>query len=331
MNGRGSIPLKAMALGMLLFFMVFFAFESPASARAGGGRSIGSRGFTSTPKPYQSPTPARPAQTPGQPGMTQQTPAPPASPLMGRGLFSGLAGGLLGGMIGSMLFGKNAGAEVARGGGFALGDFIIILAILAIALSVIRRFRGRKAMEMSSAYPIYGASSPAYPMEPAPDTYEQPSPRTAVISRGMQNIAQTDPSFDETRFKETAEDYFFKIQSAWTKRDLGDTKSLFTPQMLATFQNEVSRFVAEKKINRLENIAVRQVTIVDAVQDQGEEFITVKFLASLLDYTVDETTGQAVSGSTSEPVKFLEYWTFTRKVGQQAWLLAGITQEGDHS
>ena len=70
--------------------------------------------------------------------------------------------------------------------------------------------------------------------------------------------------------------------------------------------------------------------IVDAVQDQGEEYITVKFLANLLDYTVDDTTNNVVSGSTSDPVKFLEYWTWTRRVGERNWMLAGITQERDY-
>ena len=72
------------------------------------------------------------------------------------------------------------------------------------------------------------------------------------------------------------------------------------------------------------------VEILDAVQDQGTEYITVKFLASLLDYVVDDTSNQTLSGSTTDPVKFLEYWTFTRRVGDRSWMLAGITQEGDY-
>jgi predicted lipid-binding transport protein (Tim44 family) len=139
-----------------------------------------------------------------------------------------------------------------------------------------------------------------------------------------------DPTFNEAGFKETAEDNFFKIQSAWTKRDLSNGKDLLTPQMFNTFQDTINRYLADKQFNCLENIAVRQVDIVDAVQDQGEEYITVKFLASLLDFVVDEGTGQTVSGNTSDPVKFLEYWTFTRKVGERNWLLAGITQEEEY-
>jgi predicted lipid-binding transport protein (Tim44 family) len=55
----------------------------------------------------------------------------------------------------------------------------------------------------------------------------------------------------------------------------------------------------------------------------------VKFYANLLDYVVDETNGQVVSGSSTDPVKFIEYWTFCRNAGEKHWLLGGITQEGD--
>ncbi len=258
--------------------------------------------------------------------MTQPTPAQPASPGMGRSFLSGLGGGLVGGMIGSMLFGGRAGAGGwGGGGGFGFGDLIIILVILAIVFFVIKRFRARKAMEMSYAPSSYSFNEPA-----GADTYSEPPSREGAISQGLRHISEMDPAFNEASFKESIEDNFFKIQSAWTKRDLGSVKSLLTPQMLNTFQDDVNRFIANKQFNRLENIAVRQVDIVDAVQDQGEEYVTVKFLASLLDYVVDETTGQTASGSTSEPVKFLEYWTFNRKIGEKNWLLAGITQEGDY-
>jgi len=41
---------------------------------------------------------------------------------------------------------------------------------------------------------------------------------------------------------------------------------------------------------------------------------------------VDEATGQVVSGSKTEPVKFEEYWTFTRPVGNNPWKLSAINQ-----
>ena len=42
--------------------------------------------------------------------------------------------------------------------------------------------------------------------------------------------------------------------------------------------------------------------------------MTVHFLASMLDYTIDERTNDVIKGSRNEPVKFEEYWTFVRPV-----------------
>lgn len=64
----------------------------------------------------------------------------------------------------------------------------------------------------------------------------------------------------------------------------------------------------------------------EAWQEGGQDFLTVRFLASLLDYAVDEVTGQVVEGSRTEPVKFEEYWTFVRAVGPNPWRLSAIQQ-----
>jgi predicted lipid-binding transport protein (Tim44 family) len=321
---------KALLVLVSALFFLFMIMDSAVYARAGGGRSSGSRGMSS-PRTYQRTTPTQPSgTTQQQPGMAQRAPVQQPQPSFGRSLLYGIGGGLLGGMIGNLLFGgagHAAGGGWGGSGGFGFGDIIIILLILGIGYWVFRRFKARREMQMSAAGPAgYGAY--AY-NEPAEETYPSQSREDSALA-GLRHIKDMDSSFDEGRFKETVEDQFFKIQSAWTKRDLTGVKQLLNPEMQANFQTEIDRAIAKKEMNRLENVAVRQVEIVDAVQDQGEEYITVKFLASLLDYTVDETTGRVVSGSASDPVKFLEYWTFARKVGERNWVLAGITQEADY-
>ena len=75
-----------------------------------------------------------------------------------------------------------------------------------------------------------------------------------------------------------------------------------------------------------ENLALRSAEVTEAWQERGQDFVTVHFLASLLDYTVDECSGQVVEGSRTEPVKFEEFWTFVRPVGPNAWRLSAIQQ-----
>jgi predicted lipid-binding transport protein (Tim44 family) len=322
---------KVLALAVAVFFLLFLGMESLALARAGGGRSSGSSMRSSG--SYQRSSPSGSYQR-TQPMAPMAQPAPRSS--MGRTFLAGLGGGLAGGMLGSMLFGGRGyagggGGWGGGGGGFGFGDLIFLIIILAIIYFVWKHFRQkRQAMEYSSVGDAYGTTYAPTGYNQPVAAYEPPPSQQDLVYEGLRRIREMDPSFDEIRFKEDVEDSFFKIQSAWTRRDLSPVRHLFTPQMLSTFQEDVNRYMANKQINRLENIAVRQVDIVDVVQDQGQEYITVKFLASLLDYVTDDTGGQVLSGSTTDPVKFLEYWNFTRRIGDRTWVLAGITQEGDY-
>jgi predicted lipid-binding transport protein (Tim44 family) len=107
---------------------------------------------------------------------------------------------------------------------------------------------------------------------------------------------------------------------------MSTAKNVLTDEMYGILSEDARKLKAENKINRLDNIAVRSVDITEVWQEAGQDYITVRFLASLLDYTIDESTKQVLSGSRTEPVKFEEYWTFTRPVGRNAWKLSAIQQ-----
>jgi hypothetical protein len=112
-------------------------------------------------------------------------------------------------------------------------------------------------------------------------------------------------------------------------RDMVGVSPLLTPEMHATLQKDCDRLRAERRINRLENIAVRTAEMTEAWQESGQDYVTVHFLASLLDYTTDESGTQVLEGSRTEPVKFAEYWTFVRPVGTKSWELSAIQQAAE--
>jgi len=68
------------------------------------------------------------------------------------------------------------------------------------------------------------------------------------------------------------------------------------------------------------------VEVTEAWQEGGQDFVTVRLLANLLDYGVDESSNHVIKGSQTEPVKFQEYWTFARPVGPNPWRLSAIQQ-----
>jgi len=156
-------------------------------------------------------------------------------------------------------------------------------------------------------------------------TVEMPASPTD-LDRGIGHLRQMDPSFDPYRFAETASDIFFKMQAAWAARDMSQAADIATPEMQGLLQKDCDRLRAERRINRLENVGIRVAEVTEAWQERGQDYVTVHFLASLLDYTTDESCAQVLDGSRSEPVKFEEYWTFVRPVGPNAWKLSAIQQ-----
>jgi predicted lipid-binding transport protein (Tim44 family) len=320
------------ALSGLIIFTLFFllsVLEIDAWARAGGGGSMGSRGSRSYTPPRSTPGPAPVSPSPGSRQLnTPSAPAP--SPFGGGGFLRSMAGGLVGGMLGAMLFrslgfaGGGTGGGV--GGGIGLMDIVLIGALLyGIYWFIKRRRTAANAEPPAGTY--YRESSPVDVGRTAPpmQAYE-PTGQESDVEAGLRHIRQMDPSFDEKRFTDGCLDHFFRIQGAWASRDMSGSGNLLTDEMFGTLTREAEQLKAKRQINRLENIAVRSVEITEIWQEGGSDFITVKLYANLLDYTVDEQAGQVVAGSRTEPVKFNEYWTFTRPVGDNPWKLSAINQ-----
>jgi predicted lipid-binding transport protein (Tim44 family) len=314
--------LKILLLMTFVAFVSITVLELDAFARAGGGTSSGSRGSRS----YSSPTRSAPSQSPsGQ--QAASTPVQPAQQPGGGGFLRGLGGGILGGLLGGMLFSSLGFGGTGNGlGGTGIG----LLEILLIAAGgyFLYKMVSRRGSSGERAYQTsYGQRT--YPKEGLSEygsTLQSSMAGVQDTESGISNILQMDPSFDESRFKESAMDIFFRIQAAWMNRDLSSVPALLTDEMKNTFQADIENYRREKKINRIENIAVRTVEITEAWQESGQDFITTRFYANLLDYTVNDSTGEVITGSRTEPVKFEEYWTFTRPVGNNAWKLSAITQ-----
>jgi predicted lipid-binding transport protein (Tim44 family) len=314
---------RAMALLVLVvLFLIPALWAVDAWARAGGGSSSGSRGSRSYSSPASPSSPSRPSTPPS----SFQQPTPQRSG-WGAGL-GGMVGGLvLGGLIGSLLFGGGMGQ---MGGGIGFLEIAIVGALLYFGFVYMRR-RQAAAAAGPAGYADPGSAPTTWRPEPTSrSTAVLDAPAAGAtdsdLARGIAHIRQMDPGFDLGRFGETASDVFFRLQGAWMTRDMGGVRASLTEEMSRTLQSQCDRLRAERRVNRLENIAVRSVEVTETWQEEGHDFVTVRFLANLLDYTTDESGTQLVEGSRTEPVKFEEFWTFTRPVGPGAWRLSAIQQ-----
>lgn len=299
-----------------ILFIFFFAFSlldlgvftDHADARSrGGGRSF-RQTRSASPPPSRTPPSTKSAQQPTSGGFMR-----------------GMAGGLVGGAIGSMLFGSMAHAGAGGGlGGSGIGLFQILI-LGGIGYFIYSRFLKKK----SPAYAQYQQpeNSPA-------DTYTYhgssnyssppPPPFGSTTEDGISMIRRSEPDFDPEHFKEIAQDVFFQVQAGWMRRDIKSYQHLLDDKLALEYEQHFAEMRQKGQINKLENIAVRSVELVDAGLDGKEEFVSLLFKANLLDYTVDENSGAVVEGSITNPVKFVEQWTWTRLPGETDWKLAGV-------
>ena len=301
---------------------VFLFMSVEAFARIGGSRSSGSRGSRTMSTPTRPSATSTPSSTSTSPSTSSATQTPGATPSQvpqpqTGGFMRGMMGGLAGGFLGSMLFGGLGGM-----GGGGLGGILPILLLVAIGYLGYRVYARRRQEQAAWSPQAEG-------MTPGPYAVPAAVADTAGEDRnkGLEYIRRMDPAFDEKVFGETASDAFFRLQGGWTRRDLSPVSGLLTDEMRSTLQADADALKAKGQINRLENISVRNVEITEAWQESGQDYVTVLFQANLLDYTTDEA-GKVLSGSDAVPVKFEEFWTFSRPVGPGAWRLSAIQQAG---
>ncbi len=315
--------LKVLTLFAAVLFLSMTVLEFEAHARAGGGRSMGSSGsrsYSRPASPYQQSGPARQQAAPS-PNPTSQQPA-------GGGFMRSMAGGLAGGILGGMLFRGLGFGGMGGGMGGGIGIFEIIL-IAGIGYLIFRYINKKREESSNSSFsqPQYSGSNTTQIPTPLNAGYQESSLQHNDLDAGLGHIRQFDNSFDEERFNDLVMDNFFKIQGAWMNRDLSPVSGLLTDEMRQIMQQDIDKLLRDKQVNRLENIAVRNVEVAEAWQESGQDYLNTLIYANLLDYTTDDTTGAVLSGSKSDPVKFEEYWTFTRPVGNNPWKLTAINQK----
>jgi predicted lipid-binding transport protein (Tim44 family) len=316
---RGVVQAVAVALALALPTVLAI---SSADARVGGGFSSGSRGsrtFSAPPSTSTAPGTAQPFnRTFTQPGSPNAGAQSGGLFNRGGGFFNrpggGLLGGLAAGFLGAGLFGMLFGGGMFSG----IGGFSSILGlILQIVLIV---FLVRLAM---SWWQRRQMSEPAYAgVGTAPGAAQ--SQASAFGGRGFGFGSGSAPLEIQPADYEAFERLLSEIQAAWSNEDIGRMRMLASPEMVSYFERDLEQNRARNRINKVSDTKLLQGDLAEAWREGDTDFASVAMRFSLVDRTLDRTTGQLVEGS-EQPTEITEVWTFMRERGGN-WELSAIQQ-----
>jgi predicted lipid-binding transport protein (Tim44 family) len=314
---RGIIRALAIVLSVALPLAVAV---SEADARVGGGGSSGSRGsrtFSAPPSTTTAPGTAQPMNRtftqPGTPGVG----APAAGAANKGGFFNrpgmGMLGGLAAGFLGAGLLGMLFGGGLFSGLG-GLSSIIGLLLQVALIVIVVR-------LAMSWWQRRHTPAS-AYAGAPAEGPGAQPSFRSGLSGFGL---GSNQPALEiQPADYETFERLLGEIQAAWSNEDIGKLHTLATPEMVSYFSKDLEENKANNDVNKVSNVKLLQGDLAEAWREGETDFASVAMRFSLVDKTLERTTGRLVSGSET-PIEATEVWTFARRRGAD-WELSAIQQ-----
>ena len=316
---RGIIRALAIVLSVALPLAIAV---SEADARVGGGGSSGSRGsrtFSAPPSTTTAPGTAQPMNRtftqPGTPGVG----APAAGAANKGGFFNrpgmGMLGGLAAGFLGAGLLGMLFGGGLFSGLG-GLSSIIGLLLQIALIVIVVRLAMSwwQRRHTPASAY----AGAPA----------EGPGAQTSFRSGlGGFGLGSSQPPLEiQPPDYEAFERLLGEIQAAWSNEDVAKLHTLATPEMVSYFSKDLEENKARNDVNKVTDVKLLQGDLAEAWREGETDFASVAMRFSLVDKTLERTTGRLVSGSET-PIEATEVWTFARRRGSD-WELSAIQQTG---
>jgi predicted lipid-binding transport protein (Tim44 family) len=316
-TARGIVRAMAIVLSVAVPLAITI---SAADARIGGGSSSGSRGsrtYSAPPSTTTAPGTAQPMNRtftqPGSPGMAGPAAAGAANKggffnRPGMGMLGGLAAGFLGAGLLGMLFG--GGLFSGLGGLSSIIGLLLQIALIVIVVRLAMSWWQRRHTP-ASAY----ASGPA----------EGPGGQTSFRSgMGFGLGSGSAPLEIQPADYEAFERLLGEIQAAWSDEDVAKLHTLATPEMVSYFSKDLEENKARNDINKVSDTKLLQGDLAEAWREGETDYASVAMRFSIVDKTLERTTGRLVAGSDT-PVEVTEVWTFARRRGGN-WELSAIQQ-----
>ena len=109
-------------------------------------------------------------------------------------------------------------------------------------------------------------------------------------------IRKKDPNFTADDFVTFAKQVYIDIQMAWCARDMSPVRPVMHQNLFNTTQRQVEEKIKQGVVYHYESIAINTAYLTSFVRDKDFEYLTVYLNSRMIDYQVDEKTGNIIRG-----------------------------------
>ena len=147
-----------------------------------------------------------------------------------------------------------------------------------------------------------------------PDGAKPTDPATLKAPGTYQSL---DPNFSEAQFKEKLANWFVQFQTCWQEKDIEPVRPCMTEAFYAQMDRQLDAYRKGRRTKMIERVAVLDVKLSGWKQENGRDVMIARLNTRFVTYTVDDDTGELMTGSRTAE-KFLDYeWELVRASGRQ--------------
>ncbi|MDX1902495.1 MAG: Tim44-like domain-containing protein [Gammaproteobacteria bacterium] len=151
------------------------------------------------------------------------------------------------------------------------------------------------------------------------------------VDQLLAQLSQADSVWDLSGMRNRIVEAFYALQNAWAARNQNLAKGYMSEALYLNYKAQTDAMLDRHDENVLDQINLDDFIVVDIDDflDDTKDYFWVLMKGSMIDYHINDTTGQLISGDRDTPESFRELWQFVRENNQ--WVVnrinssAGIT------
>lgn len=131
----------------------------------------------------------------------------------------------------------------------------------------------------------------------------------------IENYSEIDPNFSAVKLEEQLSNLYIQMQQCWQAKDIEPLRPYFTDAYFSQLDRQLDAYRKNGVTNFIDRPAVLSVKLEGFCQEDEEDHIYATVRTRIVDYRVDDHTGNTISGSRTAE-KFMTYrYHLTRPTG----------------